>query len=61
VDWSYEQEWRIVILSGGDEPGSPLSAPPPTAEYTGAKIRSPDLAALTEWAINVSCRFSKWN
>ena len=38
LDWQYEQEWRIVVPDGENEPPQNIPVPKPIAVYLGAAI-----------------------
>lgn len=37
-DWSYEQEWRLILLKSSSDPSINYSVPGPKAVYLGSKI-----------------------
>lgn len=45
-DWQYEQEWRIVLPVGADNPAENISVPTPIALYLGAQIDPDDAEKL---------------
>lgn len=42
LDWQYEQEWRIVVPDGENEPPKNIPVPKPIAVYLGAAMEPED-------------------
>lgn len=49
-DWQYEQEWRLIIPLGPDEPPFNYSVPTPKAIYLGSKVSNEDRIKISNIA-----------
>ena len=49
-DWQYEQEWRLVIPLGPEEPPFNYSVPTPKAIYLGSKVGDEDMIKISNIA-----------